>query len=144
MKTMLSLFVFLALGSTTMLGQAGSRSAPTQVGPPVGTGPECRNELAKDGPVAKLSESEARRMVRTEQKPDLEGISVKADQKVTIDIVVSAGGQVACVTPSWTGAGDAVQQSALTAVRRWKFIPHRVGGKPTPFETTLTFNFSAK
>jgi TonB family protein len=89
---------------------------------------------------AKLSESEARNIVRVQQRPAVP--PVKTEQKVAVQIFVNADGQVVCAHLQSPGSADKqVEDRTLEAAKKFAFIPYRVKGREYPFESTLTFMF---
>jgi len=58
---------------------------------------------------------------------------------VLIELVISAGGQVA--SEKVVSGPAMLQQAALDAVKKWRFTPFQVDGVPAPVATTLTIPF---
>jgi TonB family protein len=58
---------------------------------------------------------------------------------VVLDAVVNADGAVTQVTP--VSGPQALSQSAMDAVRWWRYEPYLVNGQPTTVETTIAVNF---
>ena len=58
---------------------------------------------------------------------------------VVLNALVGTDGSVRAVRVI---SGDPqLVQAALDAVRQWRFLPHRLNGKPDEFETSITVNF---
>jgi TonB family protein len=61
---------------------------------------------------------------------------------VVLDAVIASDGTVKRLQP--VGGPDVLAQSAMEAVRSWKFTPYRERGKAVEVETTITVEFRLK
>jgi TonB family protein len=81
------------------------------------------------------------KLVRHRVDPDypLAARSSHLQGVIVLDVVIGIDGAVASVRP--LNGPDVLAQSAVDAMRWWKFEPYRVEGKPVVAETTVAMEF---
>jgi hypothetical protein len=95
-------------------------------------------DLLKATP-AQLGAGDAARRATKKVIPELLSDATIKDARVTVAVVVDAGGSVQCVHgkqghPLLIGA-------SIEAAKNWKFRPYTVKGHSVPFVADLTFHF---
>lgn len=71
-----------------------------------------------------------------------EALAAGVEGKVVLWLKIDAEGRVTDVHIHKTSQVEALDQAALTTVRRWLFIPARRQGVPVPFEVLKTIEFA--
>ena len=91
----------------------------------------------------KLSETEARKLIT--EKGDIQWPNINrkpGDQAMSVNLVIGRDGRVKEAW-SYSPIDNATEEAALSAIRKWTFIPQRVDGIPAQVETTLIIPFPA-
>lgn len=90
----------------------------------------------------RLSPAEANKLLLEKVEPDYPAIAklLNLQETVQVEITVSATGAVTAT--KWLKGNNAFKVTALDAAKKRKYKPYVVGGKPTPFITTIAFPFS--
>ncbi len=91
----------------------------------------------------KISETEARTLVV--ERPEIHWPPITKKPKensMSVDIVIGRDGRV---KEAWiySPVENAIEDAALTAIRKWTFQPQNVDGVPAQLETSLTIPFPA-
>ncbi len=91
----------------------------------------------------KITETEARTLLA--EKPEIQWppINKKPNEKsMSVDIVIGRDGRV---KEAWTYSpvDNAIEDAALTAIRKWTFQPQNVDGVPAQLKTSLTIPYPA-
>lgn len=92
----------------------------------------------------KLSETEARKLIT--EKGDIQWPNINrkpGDQAMSVNLVIGRDGRVKEAW-SYSPIDNATEEAALSAIRKWTFIPQRVDGIPAQVETTLIIPFPAQ
>jgi TonB family protein len=90
-----------------------------------------------------LTETEARTFLVSKTEVQWPQVSKNPPEKsMKVDIVVGRDGHVK-EARTYSPVENAIEDAALTAVKKWTFQPQNVGGIPAQISTSLTFPFPA-
>lgn len=91
----------------------------------------------------KISETDARNLIVQKAEISWPAISKKPNtDSISVNIVIGRDGRIK-QAGAYSPVDNAIEDAALTAVRKWTFIPQMVDGIPAQIETTLTIPFAA-
>jgi protein TonB len=101
----------------------------------------CSLRLSAQEVVLRVTESEARRAIVKKVEPEYPAMArqVRMSGQVQLDVLIDASGNVETVKVL---KGNALlSNSAVTAMKKWKFAPFTVDNKRSKAVTSLTFDF---
>ena len=98
--------------------------------------------LRGEGVVRRISEEEAKKALTKKIAPEYPPMArqMKIGGKVQLDVSIDPEGNVEKVQV--LAGNPMLTSAAVTAVKRWKFAPFRIEGKPTHAVAGITFNFA--
>jgi protein TonB len=93
------------------------------------------------GAAVKVPEAEAKRAAIEKPAPAISALAqqLKISGRIELEVTIAATGSVEAVKPL-TG-NPLLMESAMTAVKKWRFRPFLENGAATSAVTTLTFEF---
>jgi len=98
--------------------------------------------LRADDVIVRISDAEAKKAAISKSNPDYPPMAkqMHVSGPVIVEAEVSTEGEVSKVQPV---SGNALLSSAaVSAVKKWKFIPFTADGKPAKAVVRLSFNFT--
>ncbi|MGP0018615.1 MAG: TonB family protein [Candidatus Sulfotelmatobacter sp.] len=99
---------------------------------------------AKRMTTMKVSDSEARKFAAEKTEIQWPKVDKKPrEDSMTVEIVIGRDGRVK-EARTYSPVSNAIEDAALTAVRKWTFQPQIVDGVPAQVETSLRFPFPAE
>ena len=98
--------------------------------------------LSAEGVVRRISEEEAKKALTTKIAPEYPPMArqMKIGGRVQLDVSIDPEGNVAKVQV--LAGNPMLTSAAVTAVKRWKFTPFRIEGKPAHAVAGIAFNFA--
>ncbi len=89
----------------------------------------------------RVTMSDAIKAATSKPQPEYSVVArqMKVSGKVEVEVTVASDGSVEAVKP--VSGNPLLTNSAVTAVKKWKFTPFEANGQPTKAIATLTFNF---
>lgn len=97
---------------------------------------------AQDSNLVRVSQEDAKKMVLSKVDPSYPAIAKQMHLagRVTVDVFIDEEGKVEKAQPL---NGHAIlTEAAVTAVKKWKFIPYTAGGQAKKSVTTMAFQFN--
>ena len=90
----------------------------------------------------RVAEPELKKAVVTKVSPEYPPVArqLHLAGRVEVEVYVTPDGEVDKVQP--VSGNPVFTNSAISAVKKWKFTPFKADGKPTKAVGTLTFNFA--
>ncbi len=73
-----------------------------------------------------------------------DALSARQEGTVTLRVTISVEGRVSAISIYSSSGVKSLDDSALTTVRRWVFVPARRGTRAVPFEVLLPIEFSIR
>ena len=71
-----------------------------------------------------------------------DAVSARVEGRVVLRVFVTASGGVTSVTVDVSSGSTSLDESALAAIKRWRFAPARRGGSPIDYEIRVPVRFS--